>query len=142
MPYTGKYRGDAALCGSGASGPGSARVNQAFKVWDDTFDQGNATALAALYTPDAYVLPPSHQTVTGNAAVVAFFTAQFANGVTGHVLTPFDIVDLGATLIASSTWKATVPDGKGGLTSVGGLATHVLAQQPDGSLKVRVHIFN
>jgi ketosteroid isomerase-like protein len=129
----------ACLAGDGTA---KERVTKAFTEWDDTFDSGNATALAALYTAGAYVLPPKQAAVTGNAAIVQFFAAQFAQGVTGHVLVPFDIVDLGSTLIASSTWSAKVPDGKGGSTTVGGLATHVLQQQPDGSLKVRVHTFN
>lgn len=143
MPYSGKFRGGALRGAEAKTGcAGSDRVNRAFTAWDGTFDKGDATALAAMYTPDGCVLPPSHDTLQGSTAIVAFFKAQFANGVTGHVLVPFDIVDLGSTLIASSTWTAKAPDGHGGMASVGGLATHVLAQQPDGSLKVRVHIFN
>lgn len=142
MPFSGKFRGAPVPAATSPPGSASARVNEAFTVWDDTFDKGDAAALAALYAGDAYILPPTHTPVTGKAGIIAFFQQNFANGVTGHVLTPFDIADYGDELVANSTWKATAPDGKGGTQTVGGLATHVLMQQADGSLKLRVHTFN
>lgn len=118
------------------------RVNAALTTWDDTFDSGNATTLAALYTADAWVLPSQSPAVTGTAALTAFFQGAFAAGMTGHVLTPFDIIDLGETLIASSHWQAQVVKSGEPTATVGGLATHVLQQQSDGSLRVRTHIYN
>lgn len=142
MSDSGQCQGAGGQPSGGGGDTAMQRVMKAFTAWDDTFDSGNATALAAFYTDNAYVLPPTHQSVTGKTAIETFFAAQFAAGVTGHVLAPFDIDDLGSTLIVSSNWSAKARDGNGQPISVGGLATHVLVQQADGSLKLRIHIFN
>lgn len=118
------------------------RVKAAFTLWDDTFDSGNAAALVALYTPDAWLLAGNAPALTGSDHLLGFFNTAFAGGLKDHVLSPFDIIDLGPTLVVQSNWKAQVV--KQGLpsTTVGGTATHVLQQQADGSLKLRVHTFN
>lgn len=123
-------------------GTAAQRVAQAFATWDSTFDSGNAVALVALYTRNAYVLTSNHQAVTGPDHLVQMFQSFFGAGYTDHVITPFDIDDRGDTLIASSKWTATIQAKGGPATQTGGLCTHVLEQQPDGSLLVRVHIFN
>lgn len=136
----------ASLAAQGATAQPAAaidpRVSQAIDAWDATFDKGDAKALATFYLGDAFVLSPSHVVVKGTAAIQDFFTAQFANHVTGHVLVPFDVSAAGDTLIVSSTWAAHGQDGNGKPISFGGLATHVFRVQADQSLKLSLHIFN
>jgi uncharacterized protein (TIGR02246 family) len=128
--------------GDSDDGRAARQVARAFETWDNTFDSGNAVALVKLYTPDAYVLTSTHQAVTGHDHLVQMFGSFFAAGYTNHLIDPFDIVDLGDTLIASSKWSATIQPKGGPATQTGGLCTHVLQKQPGGSLRVRVHIFN
>ncbi len=118
------------------------RVTAAFTLWDDTFDKADVTAIVALYTPDAWLLAGKAPAYTGSAALTTFFQTAFSNGMTNHVLDPFDLVDLGTTLVVSSNWTAQVIQGGKVVASLGGTATHVLQQQTDGSMKLRVHTFN
>jgi uncharacterized protein (TIGR02246 family) len=41
--------------------------------WSAAFNKGGAAALAAMYAPDAYVLPPGHDIVQGRPAIEAFW---------------------------------------------------------------------
>ena len=41
--------------------------------WTDAFNKGDAGAVAAMYTEDAYVLPPGHDIVQGRSAIEAFW---------------------------------------------------------------------
>ena len=42
-------------------------------VWTAAFNKGDAAAVAALYTEDAYVLPPGSAMVKGRPAIEAFW---------------------------------------------------------------------
>jgi len=118
------------------------RVAAAIADWDATFDKGDAQAMAAFYTSDALILPPSHTAVQTRAGIVQFFQSNFDNHVTGHLLVPFSSIDLGSTLVVSSNWSAHAVDANGKPISIGGLATHVFQVQADKSLKLRLHVFN
>ena len=133
---------EAARTSSPPARPDHPRVDQAITLWDDTFDKGDAAALAAFYTSDAYVLPPTHSIVQGPAAIQQFFETQFANHVTGHLLVPFDIIPVGDSFIVSSNWSAQARDSNGKPIKIGGLSTHVFVGAAGQPLKLRIHTFN
>jgi len=46
-----------------------ATIEKLNDVWTAAFNKGDAAAVAALYTEDAYVLPPGSAMVKGRAAI-------------------------------------------------------------------------
>ena len=58
------------------------------------FNKGDAGAVAALYTEDAYVLPPGSAMVKGRTAIEAFWR-QAAQQMSDAKLTTIDVLPLG-----------------------------------------------
>ena len=59
--------------GSPALAQNKATIEKLNDVWTAAFNKGDAAAGAALYTEDAYVLPPGSAMVKGRAAIEAFW---------------------------------------------------------------------
>lgn len=125
-----------------AAGPLEDQVTAAYAAWDAAFNKGDAKAIASAYAEDATFLPADHKVYEGPAGVETFFTGLLANGVTGHKLTLVKAYDRGDTVAAAAKWSVEGKDDKGNPATFTGLATHVFAKQPDGSLKLLVHGFN
>ncbi len=71
-----------------------ATIEKLNDVWTAAFNKGDAAAVAALYTEDAYVLPPGSAMVKGRAAIEAFWR-QAAQQMTDAKLTTLDVLPLG-----------------------------------------------
>jgi len=71
-----------------------ATIEKLNDVWTAAFDKGDAAAVAALYTEDAYVLPPGSEMVKGRAAIEAFWR-QAAQQMGEAKLTTVDVLPLG-----------------------------------------------
>ena len=71
-----------------------ATIEKLNDVWTAAFNKGDAAAVAALYTEDAYVLPPGSAMVEGRAAIEAFWR-QAAQQMTDAKLTTIDVLPLG-----------------------------------------------
>jgi ketosteroid isomerase-like protein len=127
--------------GSFAGDPKSD-VSAAYAAFDAAFNKGDAKALAALYLPNAEVLPPTHEVASGPAAIEKFFAGLHANGVTDHKL---EVIDAGGddkVVYGSANWSAKGKDKDGKPATFSGIATHVFERQADGSLKLRLHTLN
>jgi ketosteroid isomerase-like protein len=60
-------------CGSGRPRHrGKATIQKLNDEWTAAFDKGDAAAVAAIYAPDAYVLPPGGDMVKGRSAIEVF----------------------------------------------------------------------
>jgi len=72
-----------AVCVGLFAAPALAQTKAAIQKLDDQWgaaaDRGDAAALAAMYTKDAYVLPAGAPMVKGTAAIAAFWKAAIAN---------------------------------------------------------------
>lgn len=119
-----------------------ADVKAAYAAWDAAFSKGDAKAVAAFYTEDAVLLPPTHDVLKGPAGVETFFAGLFAAGVTGHKLELVDLSGDDGTVVAAAKWSAQGKDANGAPATFGGIATHAFERQADGSLKLRLHTFN
>jgi uncharacterized protein (TIGR02246 family) len=71
-----------------------AAIEKLNDAWMAAFNKGDAAALAALYTEDAYVLPPGSAMVKGRAAIEAFWR-QAAQQMSDAKLTTVDVLPLG-----------------------------------------------
>jgi uncharacterized protein (TIGR02246 family) len=130
------------LIATGHAGTNEDQVNAAYQAWNAAFNKGDAKAVAGFYSDDALVLPPSHEVIKGPAAIEKFFAGLFANGVTDHTLDIIEVTGKDELLVSAAKWAAKGKDSKGQPTTFGGVATHVFAKQPDGSMKLKLHTFN
>ena len=80
--------------GSPALAQDKATIEKLNDVWTAAFNKGDAAAVAALYTEDAYVLPPGSAMVKGRSAIEAFWR-QAAQQMTDAKLTTVDVLPLG-----------------------------------------------
>jgi ketosteroid isomerase-like protein len=112
-------------------------VKAAYSAWDAAFNKGDAKAVAAFYTSDALLLPPTHELIKGPAGVEKFFAGLFTNGITAHKLELIEAIASGDNIVGAAKWSVKLKDGKEG----GGIATHVF-QKSGGSLKLKLHTFN
>jgi ketosteroid isomerase-like protein len=70
-----------------------AEISAAYTAWDSAFNKADAKAVASAYVPNAKALPPTHEVISGPAAIENFFAGLFSSGFTDHNLT---IIDTGA----------------------------------------------
>jgi uncharacterized protein (TIGR02246 family) len=61
------------LAASSAFAQSKAMIQRQDDKWAEAFNKGDAAALAAMYTEDAYALPAGHDMVKGRAAIEAFW---------------------------------------------------------------------
>ena len=80
--------------GSPALAQNKATIEKLNDVWTAAFNKGDAAAVAALYTEDAYVLPPGSAMVKGRAAIEGFWR-QAAQQMGDAKLTTVDVLPLG-----------------------------------------------
>ena len=114
------------------------QVSAAYAAWDAAFNKGDPKAVAAFYTEDAVLLPPTHEVLKGPAEIEKYFAGLFGAGVSGHKLVLLEANGDGNTAVAAAKWSAKGKDG----ASLGGIATHEFVKQPGGSHQIRLHTFN
>jgi uncharacterized protein (TIGR02246 family) len=132
------------LLGAEASLAGSAEddVKAAYSAWDAAFNKGDAGAVAALYSDDALLLPPTHNVIKGPAGVETFVQGLLKMGTKDH---KFEIIEArqdGNIVYAAAKWSATGKDSEGKNQTWSGLAAHVFERQNDGSLRVKLNTVN
>jgi uncharacterized protein (TIGR02246 family) len=71
-----------------------AMIQQLNGEWVAAFNKGDAAAIVAMYTEDAYVLPAGAQMAKGRRAIQAFW-AQAAQQLGDAKLTTVDVMSLG-----------------------------------------------
>jgi len=59
-----------------AAAQSKAIIQKADDRWAEAFNKGDAAALAAMYTEDAYALPPGAEMLKGRGAIEAFWRQQ------------------------------------------------------------------
>ncbi len=80
--------------GAPAFAQNKATIEKLNDTWTAAFNNGDAAAVAGLYTEDAYVLPPGSPMVKGRAAIEAFWR-QAAQQMGDAKLTTLDVLPLG-----------------------------------------------
>ena len=118
------------------------QVKAAYAAWDEAFNKGDAKAIAAFYTDDAMLLPPSHDIIEGPAGVEKFFAGILGMGATGHKLELVKAEEKGDVVFSAAKWSAKGKDAKGADQPWSGVGTTIFEKQADGSLKLKLHTFN
>jgi uncharacterized protein (TIGR02246 family) len=88
-----------------------AQIGKMDQAWQTAYNAGDAAAVTTLYTPDAKVMAPGAEPVSGHAAIQAFFTADLAKGAK-NTLTLADVTGFGDFALETGGWVAKAADGK------------------------------
>ena len=106
--------------------------------WARAASRGSGEAIAALYSPDAVLLPPGEPMVKGEAAKK--YWVDFTNGFSGPTeLNTLAVEGAGDVATAIGTYKMTLTPKKAGakpLPVEEGKYLEVLKRQDDGSWKI------
>ena len=114
-------------------------VNQGNTAWNTAFNAKNADALAALYTAEAILVPPTGTTVKGTAAIREFWSGLFKAGFKDHKIDLVGVRQEGKLTIAVAKWQATGPDENGAPKQYGGQLVNILETQEDGQTRSILH---
>lgn len=117
-------------------------VNQGNTAWNTAFNAKNADALAALYTAEAILVPPTGTTVKGTVAIREFWSGLFKAGFKDHKIDLVGVRQEGKLIIAVAKWQATGPDANGAPTQYGGQLVNILETQEDGQTRSILHTWN
>jgi ketosteroid isomerase-like protein len=117
-------------------------VQAAYDAFDEAFNKEDAAGVAAFYTDDAKLLPPTHEVLTGPAGAEQFFAGLFEAGVTNHALEIIEVYGDEDVAYSAANWTATSKGQDGSEQQIGGIAVHGFERQSDGSLKLNLHTFN
>lgn len=116
-----------------------AAIQQLNDKWADAFNKGDASAVAAMYTTDAYVLPAGAPMAKGRAEIEKFWAGAVQQ--LGDIkITTLDVKPLGgnaAREIGTATFKT-----KGQTPQDGALKYAVVWQKEGGGWKLLQDIWN
>lgn len=106
--------------------------------WDESFNKGDAAAVAALYAEDGRVVTGDGKVVDGQADIQALFQGFIDSGATNHKIEMIDVKESGDIVWETANWTLTGGDKK----EYGGKIVNIYEKQGDGGLKARLHIWN
>jgi uncharacterized protein (TIGR02246 family) len=109
-------------------------LNEAF---ERGIREGDAAEVASLYAPDARLLPPGSEALTG-PAIETFWKEMLSAGVSAGTLTTRSLEELGDTAIEEGQYQIEV----GGSVVDTGKYVAVHRRQPDGWWKYGLDIWN
>ena len=89
----------------------SAEIQLADDQFATAFAAQDAAALAGLYTPDAQLLPPNSDFVTGQEAIQTFWQGVMDAGVAAATLTAEEAVGLGSMAVEVGRYSLSAADG-------------------------------
>jgi uncharacterized protein (TIGR02246 family) len=134
----------AAAASAALSSEDQAAIRQVDSDWAKAATEGNGTAIAALYTSDATLLPPGEPIVKGEAAKK--YWVDFGNGFAGPTeLNTTSVEGSGNMAIVIGTYRMALTPKKAGAKPLPvdeGKYLEVLKRQDDGSWKIHHDIWN
>jgi len=100
------------------------------------YDAGYATrdpaALAAMYTPDAVLIPTTGPALHGRDAIRAFYAGRLAAGAGNHEIKVVEVHVQGNGGYGLAEFSATIPDAHGDFRTVRGNMVAIYQRDPDG----------
>jgi uncharacterized protein (TIGR02246 family) len=107
-----------AACSGGNAGPAfdtadQARIKAVIEQLREAFNAKDAKKAAALYTPEAVVMPPNKTLMRGRGFVEQYYTGRFAEGATDLQLTPGEIKGSGTLAIAMGDYRLILAPAQG-----------------------------
>lgn len=117
-------------------------IRQSNQALSKAFAEGDASAVAALYTEDATLLAPDADMVNGREAIQAFWAGAMAQGIASVELTSTKVEGAGSLAYEVGRYAVTAATADGAQQTSGGKYVVVWKQQEDGGWKLHVDIWN
>ncbi len=111
------------------------------KSWEMAFNSGNTAELANLYTEDAIIIPPSLEIFNTQKEIMQYWKKQIMTGTDNFRVQTINLRRDGDTIYQTAVWIATITS-NGIATDLDGEMTNVIAQQQDGSWKIKLQSWN
>jgi uncharacterized protein (TIGR02246 family) len=110
--------------------------------WAEAFNQGDAAAVAALYTDNAVLMPPNNEMIQGREGIQQFWNGAMQMGMTDVTLTTVDLEGSGNLAYEIAKYSLTIqPEGQEVMKDVGKYIV-VWKRQEDGTWKIQADIWN
>lgn len=88
--------------------------------FEAAFNSGDGAAVAALYAPDAAILPPGGARVDGREGIAAFWSGAIESGLADLDLTSTEVIAAGDSVVEVGTLTLSAPGEGGARTTVAG----------------------
>ncbi len=108
----------------------------------EAFNQGDAAAVAALYTDDATLMPPNSDMIQGRHGIQDFWHTGIQGGLKDLSLTTVEVRASGDTAYEIGTVSLTAQPKGQDPVRVSGKYVVLWQRNPDGSWKLHVDIWN
>ncbi len=117
-------------------------IEEANLKFGEAVRMGDASALAALYTEDARLLPPNSEMIGGRQGIEAFWGGGLQMGIKDAVLTTVDVLGIGDMVCEIGQYDLTIqPEGQEAMKDNGKYLV-VWKKDSDGAWKLHVDIWN
>lgn len=119
-----------------------AAIEAANARFSEAFARGDATGLAAMYTPDAIAFPPASEMIRGNEAIASFWKKSRDGGVRSATLTTIDVGRSGDVAYEVGTVSLRIEAAGKEPTTAAAKYVVVWKRQSDGLWKMHRDIWN
>ena len=119
-----------------------AQIEEAVAKWEEHYNKGDAAGLAAVYTPDAVVLPPGGARVDGRANIQAFWQGAMDAGVSDVDLRTVEVSRAGDVAIEVGTFTLMAPGDNGEKVTLKGKYLVTYLRGDDGAWLLHYDMFN
>ena len=111
-------------------------------TWNDAFNRGDATAVAALYDEKATLSAGDGKTLVGRAEIEKLFKSFIDAGVHKHTIDIVEVYGNGDFAYEVAKWSAMGREKDGKEPAFGGVLTNVFERGTDGKWKSMSHVWN
>jgi len=110
--------------------------------WNTTFNSGDSTKLATLYTENATLSPGNGEVLVGQEQIRGLFKSFIDNGVHNHTIETIEAYRDEKQIVQLGKWRAESVNDKQEVISFGGVLMTVIEQNSDGIWLTRSHVWN
>ena len=118
------------------SSPGTMkieRIEEAGKVFQDTFNAGDVDGLVSIFEPEAVLVPAPGQIAVGSEALRELFTGVLTSGARFEIVKIFSIHRVGDIALTTVEWKMERNDPNGDPVTIHARPAVVFRRQTDGA---------
>jgi len=137
------------ICAFALSGPVSATdpnvrtvVSGLNSSWNEAFNKGDASAVAALYGERATLSAGDGKTLVGRSEIEKLFKGFIDGGVHEHTIDIVEVYGNGDFAYEVARWSAKGRAKDGKEAGFGGVLTNVFERGTDGKWKSMSHVWN
>ena len=133
-----------ALCGAVSAADPNVRtvVTGLNSSWNEAFNKGDASAVAALYDEKATLSAGDGKTLVGRSEIEKLFKGFIDGGVHKHTIDIVQVFGNGDFAYEVATWSAKGREKDGKEPAFGGVLTNVFERGTDGKWKSVSHVWN